>query len=114
MIWQTLLRLGLGLALGAVGGAVYGFLRPLRARSGTLADGLFVAVFFYLWLELSFRVCRADIRLGYTLSLPLGAVAFDRTLGRVLRQPFEWFWRGIFWVFRMIFLPMRKFFQKIK
>ena len=50
MIWQTLLRLGLGLALGAVGGAVYGFLRPLRARSGTLADGLFVAVFFYLWL----------------------------------------------------------------
>ena len=55
------LRFGYGLLTGAAAGFLYGFLRPLGRRHRNLADFLFVCAAFYLWLLLSFRLCRGDI-----------------------------------------------------
>lgn len=95
-------RFGWGLVLGLGLGAVYGFLRPLRRRHSVLPDLIFVAAAFYGWLVLSFGICQGDIRLGTTAALPLGAVLWDRTAGKLLRPVFSLFWRIILYPFRKI------------
>ena len=50
--------LGLGLGL------VYGFLRPFRRRFPKLGDTLFLFAAGSAWLQLSFRVCQGDLRIG--------------------------------------------------
>ena len=56
--WQFAIACLYGSALGLM----YDFLRPLRPKRTALADTLFVLVLFYLWLRLSFAVCRGDPR----------------------------------------------------
>ena len=94
-------------------GILYGFLRPLRPKRTAIADSLFIVGLLWTWLILSFDICRGDIRPGYTAGLFLGAWGFDRTVGRLLQPAFRGFWRGISWIFRSIFYPIRKFFQKM-
>ena len=72
-------RFGVACLYGIGLGGVYGFLRPVRPRS--FADALFVAAMFYAWLQLSFAICRGDIRLGYTAGLFVGMAAWELTLG---------------------------------
>lgn len=105
------LRFGAGLALGAALGLVYGFLRPLRTRRSAPADLLFMAAAFYAWLVLSFAVCRGDIRLGITLALPLGALLWENTAGRLLRRPFRLFWQGVAAAVGLLMLPFKKFYE---
>ena len=62
-------HLGSALLLGAGLGLFYGFLRPLRQRRTWLADSVFLTVFFWVWLYLSFALCGGDLRLGYTAGL---------------------------------------------
>ena len=69
--WRFLWACLLGLALGFF----YVFLRPLRTRHSILADLLFFPVLFYVWLYLSFAICRGDIRIRYTAGLFVGAAA---------------------------------------
>ena len=85
---------GAALVIGAVLGLCYGLLRPFRPR--WLGDFIFVCLAFYGFLYLSFAVCRGDIRLGYTFGLLIGGIAFDCTLGRVIRKPIACIYRFIF------------------
>lgn len=104
-------RLAWALGLGMGLGLFYGFLRPLRRRIHWPADLLFVAAAFYAWVYLSFGVCRGDIRMGATAAMGLGALTWEMTLGRLLRKPFFVVWKGISWLFGVIFLPIRKIFE---
>lgn len=100
----------LGLALGAV----YGFLRPLRPRHTLLSDSLFLLAAAWAWGYLGFGICLGDLRLGYTAGLFLGAVAFEQTLGRLLRPVFQGFWRGLGRAGGAILAPAKKIFKKIR
>lgn len=99
--------MGLGL------GVLYGFLRPLRPRRTALADGIFLAALVWVWLQLSFGICRGDLRLGYSAGLFCGAAVWEMTLGRLLRPAFFGFWAGTARIWRGIMRPVKKFFQKI-
>jgi hypothetical protein len=66
--------------LGAALGVYYEFLRPLRPRNTLAADALFLTGCVWVWLIMSFRVCRGDLRLGYSVG------GGDR-LGSGVRQP---------------------------
>ena len=106
---QFLIACAMGLGLGLF----YGFLRPLRRRHVHLADLLFLPALFYAWLVLGFGICGGDLRPVTMLGLGLGAVAWECSIGRLLRPVFGWFW-GI--LFRILSLPVRifkKIFAKI-
>lgn len=105
--WRFLWACLLGLALGFF----YGFLRPLRTRHSILADLLFFPVLFYVWLYLSFAICRGDIRIGYTAGLFVGAAAWEITVGKWLRPIFHWFWKVISMIFQKFLWPFKKIFQ---
>ena len=105
-------RFGMACLYGAALGGVYGFLRPVRPRS--LADALFVAAMFYAWLQLSFAICRGDIRLGYTAGLFVGMGAWELTLGKWLRPVFSGFWKGFRWFLGTILYPGKKIFEKMR
>ena len=62
-------RFGWGLLLGASLGLFYGFLRPLRPKRTTLADGIFLLAAFYLWLLLQFQNKHCLFRLQPKLHL---------------------------------------------
>ncbi len=111
---QAVRWFGAALALGAVLGLLYGFLRPLRKKRSAPADLLFASALFYAWLYLSFAVCRGDIRLGCTLGLFLGTYAFDRTVGMLLRPVFAVFWKIAGDLLRLITFPIRKIFEKMR
>lgn len=106
---QFLIACAMGLGLGLF----YGFLRPLRRRHVHLADLLFLPALFYGWLALGFGICGGDLRIVPTLGLGLGAVAWECSIGRLLRPVFAWLW-GI--LFQILALPGRifkKIFAKI-
>ena len=65
--------------LGAALGVYYEFLRPLRPRHTLAADALFLTGCVWVWLIMSFRVCRGDLRLGYSVGLLAGGIVWDRT-----------------------------------
>lgn len=111
---EAVRRFGLACLIGLALGLVYGALRPLRRRHTVLADVLFVPVLFYAWLELSFRVCRGDIRLGCTAGLLLGAVAWEMTVGKLLRPVFDRMWKLLVEVFGILIGPVKNFFKKIR
>jgi len=68
--------------LGAALGVYYEFLRPLRPRHTFAADVLFLSGGAWVWLLMSFRVCRGDLRLGYSAGLLAG-----NRLGSGVRRP---------------------------
>ena len=90
---QAALQFAQGLGLGLCLGILYGFLRPLRRRRAALGDLIFIVAAFWAWLQLSFGICRGDIRMGYTAAPLLGLWAFDRVLGRYLQPIFRFFWK---------------------
>ena len=98
--------------LGCIGGVYYGFLRPLRPKHTVLSDLLFLPVLIYLWLQLSFGVCKGDLRLGYTAGLAVGAVVFDRTAGIWIRPVFWGYWRGLDSIWGWLTQPVKNFFKK--
>lgn len=111
---QAALRVAWGLALGALAGMFYDFLRPLRRRHNAPADCLFVLFAFVLWVYYSFGICLGDIRFGGTASMGIGAFIWISALGKPLRKVFFLFWAGVFHIFSWIFLPMKKFLRKIQ
>jgi len=107
--WRFAIACLYGIALGVV----YSFLRPLRPKRTTLADGLFLLVFLFAWLRLSFRICRGDLRFGYTAGLLIGIFLWELTLGKLLKPVFFGFWAGVAALLRCFLYPIRKIFQKI-
>ena len=76
-------RLAWGLVLGGVLGMLYAFLRPLGRKHPALADGLFLLGAAWAWLWQGFGVCGGDLRLGYYIGVPVGALVWYRAAGRL-------------------------------
>lgn len=111
---QAALRVLWGLAVGAILGVCYDFLRPLRRRHHTPADGIFMLAAFAGWVWYSFQICAGDIRLGGTVSIGMGIALWLGTVSMVTRRIFYWFWLVIFQIFHFLTLPLGKFFQKMR
>lgn len=106
-------RFGLGFLLGAGLGLLYGFLRPARQKHPHIADLFFVIAAFWAWLQLSFGICKGDIRLGSTSGLLLGALLWEWTFGRLLRPVFLWLWKIFGKIASYTLLPIKIFFKKL-
>lgn len=108
--WRFLWACGIGLILGMY----YGFLRPLRPRHTVMSDVLFLPALMYGWLYLGFAICRGDLRIGYCLGILLGIVAWELTVGRLLRPVFSGIWRGVSKIYRYLRTMLQKIFQNIR
>lgn len=108
------LRFLWGLAVGAVLGVCYDFLRPLRRRHNAPADVIFVLAALWGWVWYSFKICAGDIRLGGTVALGLGMLLWLGTASVVIRKAFYWFWLVIFQILSAFALPFAKIFKKIR
>ena len=61
--------------LGAALGVYYDSYVPLRPTGILLPrDALFLTGCVWAWLIMSFRVCRGDLRLGYSVGLLAGGI----------------------------------------
>lgn len=107
-------HLACSLLLGAALGVYYEFLRPLRPRHTRMADGLYLLGAVWAWLFLSFRVCRGDLRLGYTAGLAVGAAVWEWAFGPGLRPVFSGFWKMIRTILGAFFFPVKKFWKFTK
>jgi hypothetical protein len=108
------LRFLWGLAVGAVLGVCYDFLRPLRRRHHAPADVIFVLAALWGWIWYSFQICAGDIRLGGTAALGLGMLLWLGTVSVVIRRAFYWFWLVIFQILSVFALPFAKIFEIIR
>ncbi|MBQ8579674.1 MAG: spore cortex biosynthesis protein YabQ [Oscillospiraceae bacterium] len=107
-------RLLYALAVGAVLGFIYGFLRPLRPRHTALADGLFVLCALWGWVYLMFGLCKGNIRFGLFAAMGAGGVLWEISFGRLLRPVFGKFW-GLIGAINAFFLrPLQLFLRKIQ
>ena len=95
--------LGLGL------GVLYGFLRPLRKKHPHISDLLFLPGLFWAWLQLNFGVCLGDLRLGCNMGLAVGILAWELTVGKLLRPFFSLFWKCMEKIWQTFLLPFRIF-----
>ena len=102
------LVLGLGLGL------VYDLLRPLRPRHTAFADTLFVLAALWSWLVLGFRVCQADLRLGYSAALGGGWLLWQALPGRLLQPVIFRIWGLLTRFVQFIFRPVKNIFKKSK
>jgi hypothetical protein len=110
---QAALQFAQGLGLGLCLGFLYGFLRPLRRHWAALGDLIFIVAAFWAWLQLSFGICRGDIRLGITASLALGALIWELTAGRLLRRPIALLWQTLGHLIALFLRPVKYFLQII-
>ena len=97
-----------GCLVGVVLGAVYGFLRPLRPKRTTLSDLIFLLCTLYGWLFLHFGLCGADVRIAYSLAMGLGGLAWELSLGLILRPFFSVIWNCLGKIWAFITLPLKK------
>ena len=98
-------RLSCSVLLGGALGILYGFLRPLGQRHRIFADILFSLAAVWIWIYISFAVCRGDIRTVYLIGMFSGALLWEKTFGFWLRPVFSALWR--FWIslFRIFLFP---------
>jgi YabP family. len=95
--------------LGAALGVYYEFLRPLRPRHTFAADVLFLSGGAWVWLLMSFRVCRGDLRLGYSVGLLAGGIAWDLVFGGLIAPVFSGFWKFVRSLLGFALIPAKKF-----
>ena len=95
--------------LGAALGVYYEFLRPLRPRHTLAADALFLTGCVWAWLIMSFRVCRGDLRLGYSVGLLAGGIVWDLAFGSLIAPIFSGFWKFVRAILGFAVLPAKKF-----
>ena len=107
-------RLCCSLLLGGCLGIFYGFLRPLGRRHRHLADVLFALGAMWIWLYLSFAVCRGDIRPVYLLGLGCGTLLWEKTVNFWLRPVYFGFWEIIAGIFRIFLFPWKKILEFAK
>lgn len=85
-------RLGRCILLGAAVGVGADLLFPLRRRSCLLADVLWGGWILWIWLVISFCICRGDIRMGYSAAAFLGALGWRLAVSPVLRPVLNGIW----------------------
>ena len=95
--------------LGAALGVYYEFLRPLRPRYTLAADALFLTGCVWVWLIMSFRVCRGDLRLGYSAGLLAGGIVWDLAFSSLIAPIFSGFWKFVRAILGFALLPAKKF-----
>ena len=100
--------------LGAALGVYYEFLRPLRPRHTLAADALFLTGCVWVWLIMSFRVCRGDLRLGYSVGLLAGGIVWDLAFGSLIAPIFSGFWKFVRAILGFALLPAKKIFRICK
>ena len=105
-------RLLVACLMGAGLGILYGFLRPPRRRHPHLSDLLFSGCAFWVWLYLSFAVCRGDVRIGYTAGLFIGCIGWELTFGKLLRPLFSCFWQVLAKIWAFSLRPGKIFLKK--
>lgn len=98
-----------GLALGLLDA----FLEPFRKHHAALADLLLLPAAFRGWLEISFRVCRGDIRMSYTLGILLGLTAGKWVFGWLLGGLFRGIWTLLGRIFGTLRAMRKKIFKKV-
>ena len=98
-------------AVGAAVGLVYGFGRPLRPRWTHLWDALTVVAALFGWIYVGFGLCAGQIHFGITLGIFLGAVAWEMTVGRLLRPVFRGFWFVVRKILGFFLAPVENFFS---
>ena len=108
------LRLATALATGMGLGLFHGFLRPLRRPLPHFSDFLFVMAAVAGWIFVSFPVCQGDIRAVFLLAMALGTIAWEKTIGRLLRPIFATFWLPLEKFFYFINFFAKKFFATAK
>ena len=104
-LWQALL-------MGGLLGIIYEFLQPLRPR--WFSDLLLVGALFFLWVHLVFGLCGGDLRFAYSAALLLGAGVWHWVFGPWLQPVFPLFWGGLFRICRLILLPFKKTWEKMR
>ena len=102
-------RFVVGLLLGCLLGIFYGFLRPTRRGRAIVSDLVFVTFAGWVYLYYGFAVCRGDLRIVYSAAPIIGAITWDRTVGRWLRPIFAYFWQVVAEITR----PYRKIPKKL-
>ncbi len=107
--WRFAIACLYGIGLGVI----YSFLRPLRPKRTALADGLFLLFLLFAWLQLGFRICRGDLRFGYTAGLLVGIFLWELTLGKLLKPVFFGFWQAVAVFLGWTLYPIQKIFKKI-
>ena len=107
-------RFTMAVAVGAALGLLYGFLRPLRRKHHWFWDLIFVLAAFAGWVYLAFGVCGGDFGAFCFFGGVLGAVAWEQTVGRLLRPVFFGFWKGIGKIFRFFWFPVRKLMENFR
>ncbi len=100
--------------LGAALGVYYEFLRPLRPRHTLAADALFLTGCVWVWLIMSFRVYRGDLRLGYSAGLLAGGIVWDLAFGSLIAPIFSGFWKFVRAILGFALLPAKKIFRICK
>lgn len=103
----------LACGVGAMLGAFYGFLRPLRPRLQSLCDGIFVLAAFLAWVYTGFGIFGGQLGLLPCCALVAGALAWEFTMGALLRRFFSMFWHLFLLPFGFIFRFFRKFLKKL-
>jgi hypothetical protein len=95
-------------------GIGYDFLRPLGEKHPHGADLLFAPLAIWMWLYVSFGVCRCDIRMVYTLGMFAGLLLWELTAARWLQPLCFYIWgqagRGICF----LLIPWKKFLKFVK
>ena len=105
-------RLLAAVAIGLGLGFVYGFLRPLRRGRSIFADLIFLVFAVAAWLQVGFGICGGDLRLGTLAGLPLGAILWENTAGRLLRPVIFRFWKIIAAIFGFPLGLLKKILKK--
>ena len=103
-------RLGWSLGLGILCGIAYDFLDTPGRRFRKTCDGIFVLFFFRCWLELSFRICRGDIRLGCYLGMLAGVFLWQWRFGATGKGLFRRFWKMLAAIGAFLLFPVKKIF----
>ena len=110
----ALWRLGCSVLLGSCLGLLYGFLRVPGKRHRIFADVVFSLGAVWVWIYISFAVCRGDIRTVYLLGMTGGILLWENTFGPWLQPVFSGFWRVLGLLFRFFLTPWKKFLEFTK
>jgi hypothetical protein len=108
--WRFACSVFLGMALGPG----YDLLRPLGSRHPDLADLLFAPLLLWVWLYVSFAVCRCDIRMVYTLGMLGGFCLWELTAARWLQPLCFLFWQKTGACVRFFLVPWKNFLKFVK
>ena len=101
----ALTRFAWSLVFGMALGLGFDFVRPIRPRF--LGDLLFLVLFAWVWLQLTFGSCAGDLRMGFLFGLGTGAFLWELGPGRIITPIFRQFWH-------IFALPFKKIFEFLK